>query len=91
MHSPRVNLGLWPTMRLEAEGFSVARRWGYLFVGANCEDDTHALADQIRGYGSAGTRIRVQRVYDRPRPVRVPGQRGAGGGWYEADGEWHPA
>jgi hypothetical protein len=76
---------------LEAEGFSVARRWRYLFVGANCEDDTHVLADQIRGYGSAGTRIRVQRVYDRPRPVRVPGQRGAGGGWYEADGEWHPA
>ena len=53
--------------RLEAEGFSVARRWRCLFAGANCEDDTHALADQIRGYSSVGTRIRVQRVYDRPR------------------------
>ena len=57
--------------RLEAEGFSVARRWRYLIAGAGCEDDAHALADQIRGYSSAGTRIRVQPgVYDIP-PVRV--------------------
>jgi hypothetical protein len=77
--------------RLEADGFSVARRWWYLFAGANCEDDTHALAEQIRGYSSVDTQIRVQRVYDRPPPVRVRGQRGLGGGWYEADGEWHPA
>jgi hypothetical protein len=77
--------------RLEAEGYSVARRWRYLFTGANCEDDAHALADRIRGYSSGDMRIGVQRVYDRPPPVRVPGQRGAGGGWYEADGEWHPA
>ena len=77
--------------RLEVEGFSVARRWWYLFTGANCEDDAYALADQIRDCSSSGTRLRVQRVYDRPRPVHVPGQRGVGGGWYEADGEWHPA
>jgi hypothetical protein len=77
--------------RLEAEGFSVARRWRYLFTGANCEDDTRALADRIRGYSSVDMRIRVQRVYDRPPPVHVPGQRGVGGGWYEADGEWEPA
>jgi hypothetical protein len=76
--------------RLEAEGVSVARRWRYLFAGANCEDDTHALADRIRGYSSVEMRIRVQHVYDRPPPVRVLGQRGVGGGWYEADGEWHP-
>jgi hypothetical protein len=57
--------------RLEAEGLSVARRWRYLIAGAGCEDDAHALADQIRSYSSAGTRIRVQPgVYDIP-PVRV--------------------
>jgi hypothetical protein len=68
--------------RLEAEGFSVARRWRYLIAGAGCEDDAHALADQIRGYSSAGTRIRVQPgVYDIP-PVRVsqPGD-GVGSIW----------
>jgi hypothetical protein len=74
---------------LEGKGFSVARRWGYLFVGANCEDDTHALANQIRGYSSVDTRIQVQRVYDRPPPVRVPMARG-GHIWVEAHGEWHP-
>ena len=77
--------------RLEAEGFSVAWRWRYLFTGANCEDDAHALADRIRRYSSAGLRRQVQRVYDRPPPVRIQGVRGLGGGWYEADGEWHPA
>jgi hypothetical protein len=47
---------------LEAEGFSVVRRWRYAFTGANCEDDVPALTDRIRGYSSAGMRIRVQRV-----------------------------
>jgi hypothetical protein len=74
--------------RLEADGFSVARRWRYLFAGANCEDDAHALADQIRGYGSVGTRIRAQRVYDRPPPVRVSAPRGVLI-WVEAKSEWH--
>ena len=74
--------------RLEAHGFSVVRRWRYLFAGANCEDDAHTLADQIRGYGSVGTRIRAQRVYDRPPPVRVTAPRG-GPIWVEAKDEWH--
>ena len=63
-------------------GLSVARRWKYLIVGASCEDDAHALADQIRGYSSIGTRIRVQPgVYDIP-PVQVsqPGD-GVGSIW----------
>lgn len=67
--------------RLEAEGMSVARRWRYLIAGAGCEDDAHVLADQIQGYSSAGTRIRVQPgVYDLP-PVKawVPG---AGEIWF---------
>ena len=76
--------------RMEAEGFSVARRWRYLFVGANCEDDTHALANRIRGYGSVGIRIRVQRVYDRPPPVLVRPYRG-GYIWVEAKSDWHSA
>jgi hypothetical protein len=53
---------------LEAEGLPVARRWRYLIVGGSCEDEAHALADRIQGYGSAGTRIRVQPgVYDLPK------------------------
>jgi hypothetical protein len=68
--------------RLEAEGFSVARRSRYLIAGAGCEDDAHALADQILGYSSVGTRIRVQPgVHDIP-PGRVwqPGD-GVGSIW----------
>jgi hypothetical protein len=76
--------------RLEAEGFSAARRWRYLFAGANCEDDALTLADQIRRYSSVDARIRVQRVYDRPPPVHVSLPRG-GHVWVEADGEWHSA
>ena len=65
--------------RLEAEGFCVARRWRYLIAGAGCEDDAHALADQIQGYSSIGTRIRVQPgVYDIP-PVQVSVPLGNGG------------
>jgi hypothetical protein len=61
--------------RLEAEGFSVVRRWQHLITGADCEDDAYALADQVRGYSSADTRIRVQPgVYERPAVrVQVPG------------------
>jgi hypothetical protein len=73
--------------RLEADGFPVTRRWMYLFTGANCEDDTRALADRIRGYTSTRMRISVQRVYDRLPPV----WHGIELGWYQPDGEWHPA
>jgi len=68
--------------RLEAEGLSIARRWRYLIAGAGCEDDAHALADQIRARSSVGTRIRVQPgVYDIP-PVRVGVPTGSGQ-WYQ--------
>jgi hypothetical protein len=57
--------------RLEAERLSIALRWNYLIAGASCEEEAQALAEQIRGCSSAGTRVRVQpSVYDRP-PVRV--------------------
>lgn len=53
--------------RLEAEGVPVVMRWTYLIAGASCEDDAHALADQIQGYSPVGTRIRVQPgVYEHP-------------------------
>jgi len=85
---PRSRRGLKAlARRLEADGFSVARRWRYLFAGANCEDDAHALADQIRGYGSVRARIRAQRVYGRPPPVRVSAPR-VGPIWVEARNEW---
>lgn len=48
--------------RLEGEGFSVVRRWRYLFTGTNCEDDAHTLADRIRDDSSVDMRIYVQRV-----------------------------
>lgn len=35
--------------RLEAEGQRPVRRWKYVIVGANTEDDAHALAAQIQG------------------------------------------
>lgn len=68
--------------RLEAEGFSVARRWRYFIAGAGCEDDAHALADQIRDYSSIGTRMRVQPAVDDIPPVLVsqPGD-GMGSIW----------
>ena len=52
--------------RLDADGFSVTRRWRYLFTGANCEDDVHALADRIRGYTSAGMRMSGLSCQERP-------------------------
>ena len=34
--------------KLQGEGYAVVRRWKFLIVGANNEDDARALADQIR-------------------------------------------
>lgn len=38
--------------QLEREGYSVARRSAYLFVGANDEDDARALADRLKASGT---------------------------------------
>jgi hypothetical protein len=61
---------------------ALARRWRYFIAGAGCEDDAHALADQIRGYSSIGTRMRVQPAVDDIPPVLVsqPGD-GMGSIW----------
>jgi hypothetical protein len=64
---------------LEAGGSSVVVRWKYIIAGANCQDDAHALADQIRRRSSADVRIRVQpSVFYRPVRARV---YGTGGIW----------
>ena len=47
--------------RLKAEGWPIVTRRKYLIAGANCEDDANGLAQEIRGYASAGAVIRVQR------------------------------
>ena len=47
--------------RLKAQGWPVVTRRKYLIAGANCEDDANGLAQEIRGYASAGAVIHVQR------------------------------
>jgi hypothetical protein len=52
---------------LQAKGCRVVRRRRYLIAGADCEDDANALAQEIGGYTSTGTVIRIQRgVYGLP-------------------------
>lgn len=52
---------------LQARGCRVVRRRRYIIVGADCEDDANDLAQEIGGYTSTGTVIRVQRgVYGLP-------------------------
>jgi hypothetical protein len=43
--------------RLEAEGMAVVRRWRFLVVGAETEDDAQALADRVRAEAPMGTRV----------------------------------
>jgi hypothetical protein len=42
------------------EGFSVVRRWTYLIVGANSEDDATALAERIETEAPPGARVQVE-------------------------------
>jgi len=46
--------------RLAADGDSVVRRWKFLLVGANCEDDANVLAQKIREYAPSGTTIQTE-------------------------------
>jgi hypothetical protein len=48
--------------RLEAEGRPVVRRWRYLVLGANNEDDAAALADAIRQEAPVHASIETQAV-----------------------------
>jgi hypothetical protein len=68
--------------RLESEEIPVVRRWTFLLVGANNEDQAHALADRIRAEAPDGATVHeelsgaaVWRVAD-PYPFAVLGGLG---------------
>jgi hypothetical protein len=46
--------------RLEAEGMNPVRRWKYVVVGANNEEEARALAERLRGEAPAGSTIHVE-------------------------------
>jgi hypothetical protein len=48
--------------RLQAEGHPVVRRWRYLILGANNEDDAAALADTLRQEAPVHASIQTQAV-----------------------------
>jgi hypothetical protein len=52
--------------RLEAEGYSVERRWRYLIVGAESEDDARALAERLHGEVQLGGEVVWESVPGNP-------------------------
>jgi hypothetical protein len=46
--------------RLEAEGMNPVRRWRYVVVGANNEEEAGALAERLRGEAPAASTIDVE-------------------------------
>ena len=52
---------------LESEGHMVVRRWKFLVVGANNEDDALELAEHIRSEAPPGATVRAE-----PAGVRLP-------------------
>lgn len=46
--------------RLEAEGMPTTRRWRYVLVGAETEDDARALAQRLRNEAPDGTELLVE-------------------------------
>lgn len=46
--------------RLESEGVPVVRRYTYLLVGAENEDEAHALAERLAAEAPHGTRVEVE-------------------------------
>ena len=53
--------------KLQAEGYPVVRRWKFLIVGANDDDDARALAEHIRQEAPAGAEVIAE-----PAGVRLP-------------------
>ncbi len=53
--------------KLESEGKAVVRRWKFLVVGANNEDEAQQLAEQIRTEAPPGATVRAE-----PAGVRLP-------------------
>ena len=52
---------------LEGEGHTVVRRWKFLVVGANNEDEARELAEHIRSEAPPGATVRAE-----PAGVRLP-------------------
>ena len=46
--------------KLDAEGMAPVRRWKYVVVGANNEEEARALAERLRGEAPAGSTINVE-------------------------------
>lgn len=53
--------------KLQGEGYTVVRRWKFLIVGANSDDDARALAEHIRQEAPAGAEVTAE-----PAGVRLP-------------------
>lgn len=53
--------------KLRDEGYAVVRRWKFLIVGANTEDDARALAGRIKQEAPADAQVRAE-----PSGVRLP-------------------
>ncbi len=53
--------------KLEGEGYAVVRRWKFLIVGANSDDEAGALAEHIRQEAPADTQVTAE-----PAGVRLP-------------------
>ena len=53
--------------KLASEGYAVVRRWKFLIVGANNEDDARALAEHIRQEAPPDARVHAE-----PSGVRLP-------------------
>jgi len=66
--------------QLESEGIPVTRRWRYLLVGAETEDDARALAQRLREEAPAETELIVepngQEVWREMHPYTVLGGLG---------------
>jgi hypothetical protein len=53
--------------KLQGEGYPVVRRWKFLIVGANNDDDAKALAEHIRQEAPSGAQACAE-----PAGVRLP-------------------
>ena len=53
--------------KLQGEGYAVVRRWKFLIVGANDDDDARAIAEHIRQEAPAGAQVTAE-----PTGVRLP-------------------
>jgi hypothetical protein len=53
--------------KLQGEGYTVVRRWKFLIVGANNDDDAQALAEHIRQDAPADAEVTAE-----PAGVRLP-------------------